>query len=92
MTGPYQVRVWDNFQFMEAREARDGGLFATYEEALQTAMKIVERSVLEQGFDFRTYSTYGEDPVILAPPGDEHPAFSAWEYAKELCERHHQKV
>lgn len=87
-TGKYRVRVWDNFHYMEEDEAYDLGSFDTFEEALAAAKARVEQSVAEHGFDYETYTGFGEDPGIICPPETEHPHFSAWDYARELCEAH----
>jgi hypothetical protein len=80
----FVVRVWDNFHYMDEGEAYDAGTFATYEEALAAAKRIVELSVAEFDYDYEKYVFFGEDPGIIGEPKGE--LFSAREYAKRVCE------
>ena len=83
----YRVRVWDNFHYMEEEEAYDlAETFPTAEAAIAAAKGIVERSCAEVDYDYSTYTGFGEDPGVIAPPGAERVDFSAWNYAQQVCE------
>jgi hypothetical protein len=77
---------------MDESEAHDHGAFNTYDEALKAAKKIVLEQ-LEHNWTpgispdelLATYNMYGKDPVIF-PPDDDHPLFSAWEFAETIVE------
>lgn len=73
---------------MDEEEAYDlAEVFETAEAAVAAARAIVERECAEYGYDYSQYTSFGEDPGIIAPPG-ERVEFSAWGYAKEVCEAH----
>jgi hypothetical protein len=86
----FTVMVDDNFHYMDEDERRALGEFATWEEAVQAARQIVERSLSEHykpGMTaeqlYSAYTGFGEDPFIVPKP--EGQAFSAWTYAKQRC-------
>ena len=90
----YRVFVDDNFHFMEEDERYCHGEFATYEEALASAKKIVETSVAAgagttAGDLLEAYTAFGDDPFIVAfggaPPSETR--FSSWDYAKSCAEK-----
>lgn len=83
---PYKVRIYDNFHYMDASESYVSGEFATYEEALEHAQRIVRESCEEFKFDMAGYVMFGDDPAIEGPEGC--PLFSARTYARQLCEEH----
>jgi hypothetical protein len=87
------VLVADNFHcHPDDDETYTKGSYATYAEAVKVAAKIVCDSLLEHtkpGMNgaelYQLYTTFGDDPFIIgAGPGD--PPFSAWGYAKYLCD------
>jgi hypothetical protein len=89
MSGPYQIRVYDNFHYMDRDESYLLGPLATAEEALEVAQTIVREFLEEAADEHRTaealvshYRSFGEDPTILGEPAIE---FSAWDYAEALA-------
>ena len=98
----YQLRIYDNFHYMDESEAYDTGEFETYEEALNAAKKIVDDFLMhnwEPGITeselIDQYTSFGEDPDIIPVEHDKHERFSAWEYAKtsvkNLCSKPENK-
>lgn len=83
----YRVLVVDNFHYMEEDNTYEHGQFESYEEALSAAKKIVEESVASHKYDLHMHRQFGDDAILMCPPGTEHPRFKAWEYAEELCEK-----
>jgi hypothetical protein len=90
----YRLFVDDNFHYMDEDERTCLGEFITYEEALETAKKIVEDSVAKTaGADplalYKAYTDFGEDPFIIPFGGASPPEskFSAWAYAKSYAEQ-----
>lgn len=89
----YRVLVDDNFHFMDEDERWCLGEFATYEEALIAARRLVEHFFRDtkpgQTAEalYKGYMGFGDDPFIVAFGGAEPPAslFSAWDYAKHLA-------
>jgi hypothetical protein len=82
--------VDDNFHYMDEDDRYQAGVFATAEEALAAARKRIDDWLLRNhkaGMTADTlygqYSSFGEDPFIVASPGDPAVAFSAWDYARE---------
>lgn len=81
----YQVLVDDNFHYMDEDERICAGEFETYEAALAKARQIVEESVANHRYDYSEYTGFGDDAFVMpVPPSVER--FSAWTYAKKLCE------
>jgi guanosine-3',5'-bis(diphosphate) 3'-pyrophosphohydrolase len=85
----YQLRIYDNFHYMDESEAYDSGEFETYEEALNAAKKIIDdylaknwRPGITESELIEQYTSFGEDPMIIPVENDKHERFSAWEYAK----------
>lgn len=83
----FRVRVYDNFHYMDYSASWISGEYATYDEALIRAKRIVVESCKEFGFDMAKYVMFGEDPAIEGA-GEEHPLFSARDYAREVCDAH----
>jgi hypothetical protein len=91
---PYQVWVDDNYHIGDESERYELGEFASYDEALHAAKRIVDES-LSSGYQpgmtaeqlYNGYSGFGEDSFIVAvaPSRKVKPEFSAWEYAKARC-------
>ena len=89
----YQVCTDDNFHYMDETERIDGNSYDTYEEAVENARRIVDRSLRWerlQSYDpndpdklYDRYQDFGNDPFVR-PDGPDHH-FSAWDYAKERC-------
>ena len=89
----YQVCTDDNFHYMDETERIDGNSYDTYEETVEEARRIVDRSLRWerlQAYDpndpdklYDRYQDFGDDPFVR--PGDPDRHFSAWDYAKERC-------
>ena len=72
---------------MDLEEAYD--LTETFESedlAIERAREIVAESCDELGFEYGQYTMFGEDPAVIAPDGRPPCGFSAWDYAREICE------
>ncbi len=89
---PFEVFVDDNFHPMNESERDQKGRFATYEEAVAVAQRLVEASVEAQYRDGMTeeqlwdqYSDFGEDPFVRPSPLEGY--FSAWDYARAFIPR-----
>jgi hypothetical protein len=86
----FTVLIDDNFHYMDESERTAGGSFATAEEAIAEARRIVDRSLHEfykPGITFAdlmsAYCMFGEDPFIRS---DASPCpFSARDYARARC-------
>jgi hypothetical protein len=93
----YVVKVADNFHYMEDEETYIFGTFKTQAEAEEACKRIVERSIPnEPGASAESllehYRNFGEDPFIVAIADEGEPLptperFSAWDYARQLCEQ-----
>ncbi len=94
---PYTVMVDENSHFMDEDERWQLGIFATAEDAIAACRKLVDASLLEsyrpsmttkELYDY--YTSFGDDPSVIAPAGAAKVEFSAWAYARaraeELCE------
>jgi hypothetical protein len=89
----YEVWSNDNFHYMDAKECIFMGEYGSLEEAEAECRRIVEESVrhlyllgIKPDKFYDRYINYGEDPFVVG--GDpKQPRFSAWDYAKALCER-----
>ena len=86
--GPFQVFVDDNFHFMDEDERYKAAEFATYEEALAKARRIVDEelaNIKKPGMTadelYKIYAFAGESPFIL--PASKSGSFSARNYARE---------
>ena len=84
----HKVLVDDNFHYGDEDERYVAGEFATLEEAVAECRKIVKEQIehlLKQGVAkedlLETYKQFGEDPWTSGGK------FSAWDYAKELCQQ-----
>ena len=85
----YRVLVDDNWHYMDESERRSAGEYDRLEDAIATAKRIVDRSLVEFASRGRTsdelykhYCLYGEDPFIVGAEGN---VFSARDYAGERC-------
>jgi len=88
----YTVQVDDNFHYMDERERYTLGEYATWEEAVAAAKKVVDDyldSSSESGGKelYDSYVSFGEDPFIVGGPPEEQRTFSAWDYAKMRCDQ-----
>jgi hypothetical protein len=92
----YTVMVDDNFHYMEEDERWELGTFSTVEEATAACRALVDRSLRESHKPGMTaaqlydhYTSFGDEPFIVAPPGVPKGVFSARDYARsrveELC-------
>ena len=84
--------VDDNFHYMDESERYCAGEFDSYQEALACAKLIVDECLqtsIEPGKTpdviYGEYTGFGEDPFIIGDGIEEHPRFSAWEYARVRC-------
>lgn len=90
VTPKYTVYVDDNFHFMDKDERYTAGVYDTEDEAIAVMKQIVDECIL-MAFNqdpkttaevlFTGYQMGGEDPWCTGAN------FSAWSYAKELCEK-----
>ena len=87
----FNVIVADNFHYMDESENYVHGTFATLEEAIAAAKRIVDEylaSAYKPGLSaaelYHSYVNFGEDPYIAAE-GQSGVLFSAWDYARERC-------
>jgi hypothetical protein len=75
---------------MDERERYTLGEYATWEEAVAAAKKVVDdylNSSSEWGEDlYGSYVSFGEDPFIVGVPPEGQESFSAWSYAKWRCD------
>jgi hypothetical protein len=86
----WRVTIADNFHYMDESEHVSGGEYATYEDALARAKKIVDDSLWDtwQAGDMpdalmARYVMFGDDPFIV-PAGE--PRFSARDHARSRVE------
>jgi hypothetical protein len=86
------VRVDDNFHYGDEDERYRYGAYGNYDEAVSACRKIVDEylesasaETAEELWD--SYTSFGEDPWIDAPPPTGSERFSAWTYAKQRCLR-----
>jgi hypothetical protein len=87
---PYKVMVDDNFHYMKEDERWEYGTFASAEEALAACRRLVDEALLEEYRDgataeqlFVRYSSFGDDPFIVALGDAPKVEFSAQEYAQQ---------
>src|ERR1700751_2453042 len=87
----FELKVYDNFHYMDETKAHNEGGFNSYEEALVRAKKIVEDSLISQWREgmtveelLKAYKSFGEDPAITPTP-EGKDSFSAWSYAQEIA-------
>jgi hypothetical protein len=90
---PYRVMVDDNFHYMDESERWQLGAFATAEQAVAACQKLVDEWLTQNHKPGMTsnelygqYTTFGDDPYVLAPDGAARVGFSAREYARVRVE------
>jgi hypothetical protein len=90
---PYKVIVDDNSHYQDESERYVLSEFPTLDAAVEASRKIVDEYLLsayQPGVTaealFRSYTSFGEDPWIVAPTPEETVRFSAWDYAKRRCD------
>ncbi len=86
----YTVFVDENSRSQDKNERYKLADFDTREEAIAACKKIVDEFFKgyepgKHSFDklWNEYMMFGEDPFMISK--DKNLAFSAWDYAKELC-------
>lgn len=86
----FEVRVADNFHYMDQDEVYTHGNFGSWPDAVAASRKIVDACLAEYvkpGITaqelYQYYVSFGDDPFITPVPEGE--SFSAWDYAKERC-------
>ena len=86
---PYKVMVDDNFHYMETDERSEYGTFSTAEEALAACQRLVDESLLEEYRDgataeqlFVRYTSFGDEPFVVAVEDAPKVEFSARAYAE----------
>ncbi len=94
----YQLKIYDNFHYMDEEETYLHGQFATYEEALKAAKNIVEEHFkfnykpgITESEMTANYTMFGEDPIIINASG-EVQKFSAWKYAEKYARSYYEKM
>jgi hypothetical protein len=96
--GKYVVMVDDNFHLMDKDARWRDSAHASADVAVARCKAIVDEW-LEHAVEnapepmtaaelLEAYRTFGEDPFVVAPPGAERVAFSAWDYAAARAQRH----
>ena len=87
---PYKVMVDDNFHYMAEDERWEYGTFATAEEALDACRRLVDEALMEEYREgataeqlFVRYTSFGDDPFIVALDDAEKVDFSAAAYAEQ---------
>jgi len=85
----YKVIVADNFHYQDETEEYTAGVYATAEEALSEAKRIVDvslRECVKPGLTadglYDLYTMFGNDPYIVASDESAELSFSAWDYAR----------
>ena len=87
---PYKVMVDDNFHYMEEDERWEYGTFASAEEAVDACRRLVDEALMSEYRDgasaeqlFVRYTSFGDDPFIVALDDAEKVDFSAAAYAEQ---------
>lgn len=97
MAKRYTVYVDDNFHYMDESERYKLGEFDDCQSAVTACKRIVDEFLNTCGSAasaeemFTQYTTFGEDPWIMASSDKPDCKFSAWGYAKERCRELAQK-
>ena len=96
----FVVKVTDNFHPYDEDDVYTKGVYASYDLALVVAKQVVVESLLHLATQkpgisgaklYECYRSFGEDPFIAGAESD-YPRFSAWSYAKSLCDSLRSRV
>ena len=86
----YKVMIDDNFHYMDEDERWQLGTFPTAEAAIAACRRLVDRSLIDSYEDgatadklFEHYTSFGDDPFIVALEDAPKVSFSAWTYARQ---------
>jgi hypothetical protein len=89
----YKVMVDDNFHYMEEDERREHATFATAEDAIAACRRLVDQSLAEEyrpGMTaaqlFDRYTSFGDEPFVVAASGVAKIDFSARDHAQSRVE------
>ena len=93
----FKVMIDDNFHYMDPEERYCAGEFESAEAAIIYCRSIVDQYLVETLASEKTrsmspnelwesYTSFGEDPFVVATDGEERVAFSAWSYARSRCD------
>ncbi len=84
----YRLMVASNSRYMDG-SPYSAGEYESLDKAIETAKRMVDRSLVEFATRGRTgeelyeyYCLFGDDPYII---GGDEAGFSAWQYAKSRC-------
>jgi len=90
---PYKVMVDDNFHYMDGDERCEFATFSTADEALDACRRLVDEALLAEYKDgetadqlFERYTSFGDDPFVVALQGAPKVEFSAWTYARQRAQ------
>jgi hypothetical protein len=82
--------VDDNFHYGDDDERSKLSTFSTADEALEVCRRLVDESLLAEYKDgetaeqlFDRYTSFGDDPFVVALEDVPKVEFSAWTYARE---------
>ena len=86
----YRVMVDDNFHYHESDERWEYGIFSTADEALAVCRRVVDESLLHEYSEggvtaeklFDRYTSFGDEPFVIAAEGAQQVDFSARRYAR----------
>ena len=91
---PYKIMVDDNFHYGEKDERAEHGIFATAEGAVAACRQMVDASLMAEYRDgetaerlFERYTSFGDDPSVVALDGAPKVEFSAWNYARDRASK-----
>lgn len=90
MLRPYKVVVDDNFHYQESDERWEYGIFSTADKALAACRRVVDESLLHEYKEggvtaeelFDRYTSFGDEPFVMAAGGAQKVDFSARTYAR----------
>ena len=92
-TKKFQLRVYDNFHYMDESDVFDSGHYKTYADAIIAAKEMVDEFferhwkpgiTIDELIDL--FISFGEDPSIIPDDAGEHARFSAFTYASVSAE------
>jgi hypothetical protein len=89
----YKVMVDDNFHSVQSDEPWEYGTFGSAEEALAACRRLVDEALLDEYRDgasagqlFVRYTSFSDEPFIVALDGAEAVDFSAKTFAQQRAE------